>query len=155
LAVFLVNAVALPLLAQSQCGVALQSMDVVTFNPLVDPCDFLHGFISLQFELLVVEVDELIAEPVHIPTEASLPRHDILVVVDIFVEEVPVLELALREVEGELIIGEGLANGVRLIGLVWLVHLPELAPDLVADARLCYQLVVEIEIDLDSVEALA
>ena len=103
----------------------------------------------------MVEGDELIAKPVHIPTEASLPRHDILVVVDIFVEEVPVPKLALREVEGELIIGEGLANGVRLIGLVWFVHLPEFAPYLVADARHAHQLVVEIEIDLNSVQALA
>lgn len=130
-------------------------MDVVTFNPLVDPSDSFHCLVSLQLELRVVETDELIAEPVHIPTEASLPRHDILVVVDILVEEVPVLELALREVEGELLIGEGLANGVRLIGLVWLVHLPELAPDLVHNARIGHQLVVDVEIDLNSVEALA
>ena len=88
---FLINTVSLPLLARCHCGTVSKSVYVVPLNPLVHYRDFLHCLFSLQLEFLVIETDQLVAESVHIPSKASLARHNIFVVVDILVEKVPVL----------------------------------------------------------------
>ena len=119
---FLINAVSLPLLARCHCGTVSKSMYVVPLNPLVYNRDFLHCLFSLQLKFLVIEIDQLVAEPVHIPSKASLARHNIFVIVDILVEEVPVLELVLRVIVRQLLICEGLADRVWLVRFKRLIY---------------------------------
>jgi hypothetical protein len=79
------------LLGEGHHCILLERFDVILVNLVVEQGDLLHGLVGLQLELVVVEIDQLVADPVHVAPEATLPRHHILVVVYVLVKEVSIL----------------------------------------------------------------
>lgn len=136
-------------------GVSLECLNVGLVKLIVDLGNLLHCLVGLQRKFLVVEVDQLVAETVHVLAETALTRHHVLVVVYVLVQVVPILQLSLCEEVVQLVWADLLADRGGLIGLIGLVDVPEFASDLVADHRLGHKLVVQLEVNLDSVDALA
>ena len=78
------------LLAQGHHGILLKCIDVLLFKLSVNLSNLFHRLVRLRLKLLVIEIYQLVAEAVDVPTEASLPWNYIVVVVYIFVQERPV-----------------------------------------------------------------
>ena len=109
-------------------------MNIVALQHLVYQFDFLHCIVGRQFELRVVEADQLIAQTINIASEASLARQHIVIVIYILVKERPILQLFLRVVDGQLLRCQGRADRVGFQGLSWLLNSPKLSPYLVTNA---------------------
>ena len=142
------------LLAERQHRILLESLDVFALYPLVHHLNLLHCLLSLQLELTVVKVDQLVAQTVHVFAEAALPRQHILIVVYVFEDERPVAKHVLCEVDLELVFCETLTDRVWLVWFVGFGQGPEFAAQLVTNARTDTQFVIALKLDLYSVDSL-
>ena len=103
----------------------------------------------------MVRLDKLVAQTVEISSIASLPWQLIFIFVKFLIgvlrESEPIAQLILCIVDLELVVCERFADRVRFIWLVRFVNTPELAANLIANARRRQQFVISFEVDVDPI----
>ena len=142
------------LLTQRQHGISLECLDVLALQLLIVYGYFAHSFAGLRLELTVVEVDQLVAEAVDVAAEPSLPRQNVIVVVDVLVQEGTILQLFRCVVRLQLTFCQRRTDRCGLVGLCC-VKLPELTPDFGLKNGGWYELAIAFEVDVDPECALA